>query len=409
MKRISKRTLGIVLALLLMVSAICVGNFSAVAADKNLENSGARSSSGDTIYVTNYPSGWTTLYAYMWDTENGNANNGTFPGQKMEDEGDGVWSYHVTGTFNKIIFGNGDSGSGNQSGDLDYAGDGMIYDYAADKWDTYDTSALKISKFEADMASPQYKDTAITFEAAAKSSASLIQYQFSVNGTVMQAYSTNTKYTWTPASTGTFTIKLEVKDNAGNQNSRELTYVINDPSQEVRPVFQSATPSSSTQVKLNASTNISIKASGGNTGTKLLFYKYVVKNPSGTQVNTAYYTLNKTYSFTPTVAGDYTVEVTIQGSDNQTATKTLKYTATNNPVTSESVPTSSSKDPDGEKIMGDVDGNGVLDVSDARLIQRYVTHFELNVFKAECADIDGNGKIQISDATYIQKKIAGVI
>ena len=233
-------------------------------------------------------------------------------------------------------------------------------------------------------------------------------------------------------------VKLDVKDNAGNTNQRDMTFVINDPSKEVKPVFQSSTPSNNTQIKLNASTNVSVKAAGGNTGTKLLFYKYVVKDPSGTQMNTAYYTLNNAYAFTPKTEGDYTVEVSVQGSDNQTVKKTLTFTATNNPVTNPSTPTATVTNPssptvtdpqpssptvtdpqpstptvtepdDPDYLMGDVDNNGVVDIRDASLIQKYVTRYSLNVFYEERADIDGDGKIQISDATYIQKLIAGII
>src|SRR5699024_1288521 len=85
-------------------------------------------------------------------------------------------------------------------------------------------------------------------------------------------------------------------------------------------------------LKVNAATTVSVKAGGGNTGTKLLFYKYIVTDPNGVQ-NTPYYTLNNTYSFTPNMIGEYTVNVYVQGSDNSTVNKTYKYTATDGDVT----------------------------------------------------------------------------
>lgn len=432
MKKISKRTLSLVLALLIMVGTVCVGSFSVIAADTDLVDSGATSASGHTVYLKN-SAGWSSPNVYMWEPSDNNRNNAGWPGKPMTDEGDDIWSYEIDAEYSMIIF----NGNG-QTGDLTYPGDGMIYDNSTGKWEKYDTSPLRVTKFEADAQSPQYIGTAIAFTADTKSEASLVEYQFSVNGTVMQAYSSNKNFVWTPSTAGTFTVKLDVKDNAGNTNQRDMTFVINDPSKEVKPVFQSSTPSNNTQIKLNASTNVSVKAAGGNTGTKLLFYKYVVKDPSGTQMNTAYYTLNNAYAFTPKTEGDYTVEVSVQGSDNQTVKKTLTFTATNNPVTNPSTPTATVTNPssptvtdpqpssptvtdpqpstptvtepdDPDYLMGDVDNNGVVDIRDASLIQKYVTRYSLNVFYEERADIDGDGKIQISDATYIQKLIAGII
>lgn len=414
MKKISKRTLGFVLALLIMAGAICATGFSVIAADTELQDAGTSSASGHTVYLKN-SANWNSPNVYMWEPSEGDRNNGNWPGKAMTSEGDNIYSWTIDAKYSMIIF----NGGGTQTGNMEYPGDNMIYDNSSGKWEAYDTSALKISKFEADAVSPQYTNTAITFTAEAKSSASSIQYQFSVNNSVVQGYSANGIFRWVPTATGTFTVKVDVKDNANNTNSKEVVYVINDPSQEVKPIFQSASPSNATQIKLNASTNISINAAGGNTGTKLLFYKYVVKNPSGQQINTAYYTLNKTYAFTPTVAGDYTVEVSVQGSDNQVTTKTLKYTATGNPITettgttattptTPTTPTTSQTKPI-VRGNGDVDGSGELDINDALNIQKFVTHYQLSVFFEEAADVNGDGIITIADVTYIQKKLAGLI
>ena len=400
MKTLCKRSLGAILTLLLMVGMVCAGGYSVIAADTDKESSGGsvHSAEGHTIYFMNNDN-WSRVSCYMWNNEQGDANNASWPGEAMTDEGDGVWSYDIKGDYNMVIFNNG---SGSKTLDLDYPGDCMIYDNG---FKEYDTNPLKVKAFESSVASPQYIGSSIVFTAAAKSDASVIQYQFSVNGTVTQNYSTNSTFTWNPVSTGEYTIKLDVKDNIGNTNTKELTYEIKDPSNEVKPIFLSSSPATKTQIKTGATTNISVNAAGGNTGTKLLFYKFVVKDPNNTQINTAYYTLNKNYSFTPTVAGNYTVEVSVQSSDNTTITQKLTYESTGTVTTTSTTTSTTSTVPTG--LLGDVDNSGIVDVGDATLIQKYVNHKPVNNFLVERADYDKTGRIDIRDVTAIQKSLLG--
>ena len=399
MKTLCKRSLGVILTLLLMVGMVCAGGYSVIAADTDKESSGGsvHSAEGHTIYFMNN-NNWSKVNCYMWNEDQGNANNASWPGEAMTDEGDGVWSYDIKGDYNMVIFNDGSS----QTGNLDYPGDCMIYDNG---FKEYDNNPLRVTVFESSVASPQYIGSSIVFTAAAKSDGSVIQYQFSVNGTVTQNYSTNSTFTWNPVSTGEYTIKLEVKDDIGNANTKELTYEIKDPSNEVKPIFLSSSPATKTQIKTGATTNISVNAAGGNTGTKLLFYKFVVKDPNNTQINTAYYTLNKNYSFTPTVAGDYTVEVSVQSSDNTTITQKLTYESTGTVTTTSTTTSTTSTVPTG--LLGDVDNSGIVDVGDATLIQKYVNHKPVNNFLVERADYDKTGRIDIRDVTAIQKSLLG--
>ena len=421
MKTLCKRSLGVILTLLLMVGMVCVGGYSVIAADTDKESSGGstHSAAGHTIYFMNN-SNWSKVNCYMWNQDQGNASNAAWPGAAMTDEGEGVWSYEITGDYNMVIFNNGsDSG---KTLDLDYPGDCMIYDNG---FKQYDTNPLRVTSFGSDLASPQYIGASVVFTSVAKSKGSVVQYQYSVNGTVTQSYSTNGTFTWNPVSTGQYTIKLDVKDDIGNTNTKELTYEIKDPSNELKPIFLSSSPASKTQVKTGTMTNISVNAGGGNTGTKLLFYKFVVKDPSNTQINTAYYTLNKNYSFTPTVAGNYTVEVSVQSSDNTTITQKLTYESTGNVTTTSSTTSSTSPStspstssstssttattttPVPSGLLGDVDNSGKVDVADATLVQKYVNHQSVNNFILDRADYDKSGKIDIRDVTAIQKSLLG--
>lgn len=322
------RILGVLLSALLVVTSCCFAFVSASAeeiTDKDLTETAA---AGDSVYCQN-DKGWDKVYCYMWDTKNGNANNKSWPGVLMTDMGDGLWSYEVPGTHNMIIFNNG---SGTQTGDMTFPGNNALYNNSTGEWDTYDPSPLVVSSLKTDVASPQYNDTEITISATGKSlTNATIYYRFSVSGAanaVLSDYSTASTCKWTPTAAGSYTITVDVKDELGNTNTRSISYEIKDDSTEVKPIIKKASPSSGSYVKTGQPITMAVTAGGGCTGTKLLFYKFIVKDPSGNQINTAYYTLNNKYTFTASKAGTYTVDVSVQSSDNSTAKKTFTYEAT---------------------------------------------------------------------------------
>lgn len=532
------KVLSLILCLILAVSAVCAGTVGAFAA------------SGDTVYCK-LNNGWTKVYAYMW--KDGVGNNKDWPGVEMTKvEGD-VYSYNLTGDFDKIIFTNGSNGSG-QTGDLTYAGNGKIYDLSAGTWSTYveaptsattattattatsattatqaptssgdgvtvylkneagwsaaycymwgdngknaswpgeamtnigddvymytsstayancifnigsdqnktadlttmdgqiynnktntwsvyDLSDLQVKSYTADPATGVYIDTDVTLSATAQNrNGAAVSYKFSVtneNGgtSVVSDFSSTNSVVWTPQTAGTYTITFDFKDTEGNENSRTTTVKVEDDSALVKPVIKSVFPANNNLIKVNTAATVSVKAGGGKTGTNLLFYKYIVTDPNGVK-NIPYYTLNNTYSFTPTMLGEYTVNVYVQGSDNTTVTKTYKYTATNSdvtvpttspvptttapvptttapvPTTTAPVPTTTAPVPTTTAppvVLGDVDGDGSLTVKDATFIQKYLAEFtEYSSISLEVGDVDGDGRISVKDATEIQTKL----
>lgn len=61
-------------------------------------------------------------------------------------------------------------------------------------------------------------------------------------------------------------------------------------------------------------------------------------------------------------------------------------------------------------LYGDVDGNGIVNISDATLIQKYIVRLEsLTDEQLAKADVDHNGIVNISDASVIQKYVAKLI
>ena len=64
----------------------------------------------------------------------------------------------------------------------------------------------------------------------------------------------------------------------------------------------------------------------------------------------------------------------------------------------------------GNLMLGDVQGNGVVDAGDASLVlQAVVGSFTLNSVQVVAADVDGNGEVQAADASLILQYVVGKI
>ena len=379
---------------------------------------------GVTVYLKN-TAGWSTANCYMWNGS-GSDCNASWPGQAMTNLGDNVWMYTTSSEYANCIFNAGNGGS--QTADLTTM-NGYIYDNSTNSWSVYDTSPIQVRSYSADPSTGVYVDTDVTLSATAVStSGATVYYQFSVtnsNGgtSVISNYSSANSVIWTPTTTGTYTISFDFKDSDGNENNRTTTITVEDDSALVKPVIKSVFPYNANLIKVGSNTTVTVKAGGGITGTNLLFYKYIVTDPNGVQ-NTPYYTLNNTYSFTPSMVGDYTVNVYVQGSDNSTVNKTYEYTATTSDITNPTIiqpttvapttvqpttvaPTTIAPTTSPDFILGDVDGDGRLSIKDATYIQKYNVGMEgYETIDLTVGDVDGDGRVSVKDATEIQKLIS---
>lgn len=289
---------------------------------KEILPSGAK---GDKVYLKN-EANWSRVYCYMWQKTNDDNNNKGWPGEALENIGDDVWSYDVNGAdWDMIIFNGGGSP---QTNDMVYPGDSYIFNNKTNAWSIYDTNPLQIRDLTTDIKSPQFKDMDITISADVRSEAE-IMYKFTAEtggvSKVIQDFSKKSTVVWTPDVVGTYTITLDVKDTAGEENSRSISYEIKDDSKEVRPIIKKVLPRDGSQIEASANTNVMVTAGGGNVGTNLLFYKYIIKDSTGATVNVPYYTKNNQYTFKANRTGEYTVEVYVQGSDNSTVKKDYNY------------------------------------------------------------------------------------
>ncbi|MGN0452927.1 MAG: dockerin type I repeat-containing protein, partial [Ruminococcus sp.] len=61
-------------------------------------------------------------------------------------------------------------------------------------------------------------------------------------------------------------------------------------------------------------------------------------------------------------------------------------------------------------IIGDADGNGIINVKDATAIQKHVAGIiTLTNQELANADFNADGVVNVKDATAVQKKVAGII
>lgn len=59
-------------------------------------------------------------------------------------------------------------------------------------------------------------------------------------------------------------------------------------------------------------------------------------------------------------------------------------------------------------LLGDVDGDGFVNIFDASAIQKRIANAAVSTFNVQAADVDGDGEITIFDASLIQKFLAGI-
>ncbi len=279
------------------------------------------------VYCLN-SAGWSSVSVYMWNS--GSGNNAGWPGKSATHIGDDVWMLEYDKSYQNIIF---SSNGNNQTGDLTHPGTGYMYNNKTGEWTFYDPSQLHITSTTASVDSPQYTGVEILLSVVAGGGEGELSYKITVNNTVLSDYSADNTVLWTPAEAGTYTITFSVKDSEGNTKEQTMSYTVKDISAEVKPVVQSVsvtpTNSENNELKKGTEATIDVTAGGGNTGTKLLFYKVKITDPSGQICNVPYYTTSDTYKFTPTELGTYEISVSVQSSDNSTVTRTYEYECVN--------------------------------------------------------------------------------
>ena len=437
---------GKVMAVLLVLTLLFAANCTVLSASAD--------TLGKTLYVKT--SQTTTPYLYYW--VDGGSKNPSWPGVAMTSEGGDLYSVDIAydiGELTGIIVNrdNGGSEGSKLTGDVkDITGN--LFDVEAGAWSMNDPSSIKITSFGADLQGPQYVGSKITLSMAAEGGDGNLQYKIAVNGKALSDFSAKTSAAWEPAAAGDYTITFEVKDGAGETNSREVSYTILSVDDAEDPIFLSATPANGAQIKTKSAVTVDVKGAGGHVNNDILFYKTEIVDPNGEVVNTTYYQTGSKLTFTPDLMGEYTVNMYIQNNTDKNTTTMATYTYVSTDKVIEESDTDSEEikqsdtdseeikqsdtdseeikesDTDSEEIKesdtdseekkesdtdipeaeyGDIDGNGTVELKDAYTIQAGV--LEKKTFTAEeikKADVNHDGKITLKDASLIQQYKAGL-
>ncbi len=204
MKKLSKRVLSLVLAVMILAS-LCTVMFTANAA-------------GTVVY---YKGGnWSTVYCYMWNGS-GEQKNAEWPGVQMT-KNDDVWEYEASTAYQNVIFNNGSGGTGNQTADLTYPGAGNLFNGSTSQWEEYNPGP-KMPRIEAskkDGSSFKSETLDVTLTVTDADSAS-----YSVNGGAAKAFTGSTVVTIGAGVPAGSTITIAVTaTNANGTTEKSFTY-----------------------------------------------------------------------------------------------------------------------------------------------------------------------------------------
>lgn len=141
--------------------------------------------------------------------------------------------------------------------------------------------------------------------------------------TTLQTFSTNTKVSFTPASSGTYTVMVTAADYRNVTASKTFTVTV------AAPQLFNDSSISSFLIESGESITVTGKASGGEPS-----YRYAVFVKSGADDSSSGYSTLQSYSsnssvvFTPSASGTYTIKVSVEDNAGQIVSKTFIVTVT---------------------------------------------------------------------------------
>ena len=316
--------LCLVLCLALILTSVLMGTISAFA------------TAGDTVYVR-ANNGWTNLHCYMWT--DGAGNNGNWPGVKMTLVKDDIYSYKVTGSWNKIIFNVGSNA--NQTSDLSYPGKtNQIYDLKNGTWSTYEDAPTETTVSGA-TTSPVQPTT------ASSTNGTTVFYKNTKN------WSTPYCYMWTDGAgnnaswPGKAMTKVEddvwmytasktfancIFSNNGSDQTSNLTahdgqiydngtWKVYDLS-DLRVKSYTADPATD----IYPGMDVTLSADASNKNGAAVYYKFSVTNASGGTSVISDFGTAKSVTWTPPAAGTYTVKFDFKDTEENENSRSLSLT-----------------------------------------------------------------------------------
>ena len=180
-----------------------------------------------------------------------------------------------------------------------------------------------VSSFVSSKAAPQPAGTQMILTAKASGTGTL-QYKFLVcdeksNWSVIQQYSTSNIAIWTPATVGTKTLYVDVKDSNGTVTRKSMSYKV---ASIAKPVISSFTTDLASPQE--SGTKVTLKATA--TGTGALQYKFVIRDEKGNYYILRDYSSSNTFEWQTGSVGAKALIVNVKDSYGSTVSKEIAYT-----------------------------------------------------------------------------------
>lgn len=309
----------LVLCLMLAVSTVFVGVVSASAA------------TGDTVYVR-VNNGWSKVNCYMWT--DGLGNNASWPGKAMTKVEDGVYSYTLDKDYTKVIFNDGS----NQTKDLTYPGHGKIYDLSKGTWSDYAGAPSQGPTVQ----TPTSATTATTPSGEGTTVYLNNEAGWATPVVYMWNGSTDSNGSWPGVKmtsiggniyqyTASKSYAKCIFSNSGQSQTSDLTakdgYIYNNKTNQ-----WSVYDTSPLQVKeftadpasnIYTGTDVQLSATAANKSGAAVSYKFSVTNAQGGTSTLSDFSSAKSVTWTPTVAGEYTITFDFKDTDGNTNNRTM--------------------------------------------------------------------------------------
>ncbi|WP_066676168.1 triple tyrosine motif-containing protein [Clostridium septicum] len=184
---------------------------------------------------------------------------------------------------------------------------------------------VKVNSVSVDKASPQTINTPVTFTAKASGGSSIL-YQFWINDgkgwKMVRNYSSSNTFTWKPTVAGNYTVSVYAKDSKSTKlvdDAKLTNYVVSAPGKPVK--IDSVSMDKASPQAINTPVTFTAKASGGSS----ILYQFWINDGKGWKMVRNYSSSN-TFTWKPTVAGNYTVSVYAKDSKSAKAADDVKLT-----------------------------------------------------------------------------------
>ena len=271
------------------------------------------------------PDNWgNNINIYLYDSSTDSTVGENWPGTAMTDSGDGkvyVYEYTNSNPNLMIVF---NDGSNQAPGDKGFEYKNLGY-YTSSGYQYTVKPAEALTNNSTLSSTSITLGNSITINGKASGGTSPYTYKFeskhstSSNYHVIKDFSSTATTSWQPGKTGTYTIRITVKDKAGKTASKTFTLT-------VKSELQNNSKLSATSIKLGSSVKVTGSATGGTAPYTYSYYYRKTTTPSWTAK--AENTTSTSVTITPGAATSYEIKVVVKDSTGNSSTRIYSLTVT---------------------------------------------------------------------------------